>query len=97
MHLEAGKTLRVPLEAELVEEGLDELALALDDFKAIVGDAKASIHVLVANDDDADMRVVGTTVDLEVIVVRLQAVEERLDRVVRRVRQKLAARVDCEN
>lgn len=95
MDLEAGDTLWVPLHAELVEEELDEVALGLDDVD-VAPVVEPLVLLAVADDDVADMRLLIAAVPVLVLalVVRLEAEDEELDRVVLRVRQELAARVD---
>lgn len=94
--LEAGDALGVPLHAELVEEELDEVALGVDDVD-VAPAVEALVLLALADDDVPDVRLLVAAVPVLVLalVVRLEAKDEELDRVVLRVRQELAARVDC--
>jgi hypothetical protein len=97
VNFETTNAFRVEVEANHRNEQLQKIPLRLDDLDLEVRLPELHLDLaLVADDDDADVGVVGTTVRIEIVIVGLQAVEEGLDGVRLRVREKVTASIDCE-
>lgn len=96
MDLEARKNLGIPLVADFEHEACDELQLGLDDLEeyAKVTQARGECRVPDRDDPDVPTRVRVSPVLDDLVVLRLEAIENGLDLIVRRVGEKVATRVD---
>jgi len=63
--------LWIKLEANLVEDDLDELLLSCDNFENVICRSYRLLQRFVANDDCSDVSIVRATIREEVFVVAL--------------------------
>lgn len=95
MDLVPAHHLGIPVDADLVEEDVNQLHLGVDDFKVVRRLPDASCEVLVSDRDGSDEPVVPASVRDDIFILALEAVEEGGDRVMLRIWKKRSSGRDC--
>jgi hypothetical protein len=96
MYFKSSDTLGIEVEANLFDDELDELPFVFDDLENEICRSQLLLELVISDNDSTDVGVFRATVDEQVFVVRLQAIESSFDSIVFRIGKKLTASIDCE-